>query len=125
MVHWVFENGSRAGALTDFHEQSDIIYLPLISQTGMEGVLAVAVKGSHFTADDLEFLDAIADQIKLALERQSLAVKHRRDLRAMHATRVRSAFADLMLRDDSLSIQTVHALGDALLTVRPEYAVQR
>ena len=125
VVHWVFENGSRAGALTDFHEQSDIIYLPLISQTGMEGVLAVAVKGSHFTADDLEFLDAIADQIKLALERQSLAVKHRRDLRAMHATRVRSAFADLMLRDDSLSIQTVHALGDALLTVRPEYAVQR
>lgn len=125
VVHWVFENATRAGALTDFHEQSDFIYLPLISQTGMEGVLAVAVKGSHFTNDDLEFLDAIADQIKLALERQSLAVKHRRDLRAMHATRVRCAFADLMLRDDSLSIQTVHALGDALLTVRPEYATQR
>ena len=125
VVHWVYENGQRAGALTEFHDQSDSIYLPLISQTGMEGVLAVSAKGARLTADDLEFLDAVADQIELALERQSLASKHRRDLRSMHATRVRCAFDDLMLRDDSLVVQTVHAFGDALLTVRPEYETQR
>lgn len=125
VVHWVYENGQKAGALTEFHEQSDSIYLPLVSQTGMEGVLAVSAKTARFTADDLEFLDAIADQIKLALERQSLGVKHRRDLRAMHATRVRCAFDGYMLRDNSLTVQNVHAFGDSLLTVRPEYEGQR
>lgn len=114
VVHWVFANAAPAGNGTDTHEVSDIYYLPLGGEEGLEGVLAVSCRRSLGLADR-SFLDLVANEIALALERQSLAAKHRRDLQAMHVTDVRSAFVSDVMTIGSTTIDTVHSIADALL----------
>lgn len=114
IVHWVFTNDSPAGSGTGTHEASDICYLPLGSQEGIEGVLAVSCRRSLGLADR-SFLDLVASEISLALERQSLAGKHRRDLQAMHVTDVRNTFVSDITATGATTVATVHALADVLV----------
>lgn len=115
VAHWVFSNGEQAGAGTDTHEASDIFYLPLRSPEGLEGVLAVSCKKHPLSLADRSFLDLVADQVALALERQALAAKHRTDVQAMQVTRIRSRFVGAMVSSAAVTLDTLHAVGDALL----------
>ncbi len=116
VAHWVFANGEPAGSGTDTHAASDACYLPLLSEEGVEGVLAVSDR-RRLSPADRSFLDLVAGQVSVALERQALAAKHRDDLREMHATHVRSVFMGGIAASMRAACDTVHALSDALLGV--------
>lgn len=114
VAHWVFANGEEAGAGTDTHEASDILYLPLMSPEGLEGVLAVSCK-RPLGLSDRSFLDLVADEVALALERQSLAAKHRSDIQVMQVTRIRSRFVGSMVASATTALDTLHVIGDAIM----------
>ena len=115
VAHWVFANGEEAGAGTDTHEASDILYLPLMSPEGLEGVLAVSCK-RPLGSSDLGSLDSVADEVALALERQSLAAKHRSDIQVMQVTRIRSRFVGSMVASATTALDTLPTpIGDAIM----------
>ncbi len=114
VVHWVFTNEEQAGAGTDTHESSDIFYLPLMSPEGLEGVLAVSCK-RPLKLSDRSFLDLVANEVALALERQSLAAKHRSDVQVMQVTRIRSRFVSSMVASAAVVLDTLHTIGDAIM----------
>lgn len=117
VAHWVFANGEPAGAGTDTHEASDIFYLPLASPEGFEGVLAISCKRGPLSLADRGFLGRVADQVALSLERQALAAKHRADIQSMQVTRIRSRFVGSMMSSATVTLDTLHAAGDALVGV--------
>ncbi len=114
VAHWVFANEEEAGAGTDTHEASDILYLPLMSPEGIEGVLALSCK-RPLRLPDRSFLDLVANEVALALERQSLAAKHRSDIQVMQVTRIRSRFVSSMVASATMALDTLHAIGDAIM----------
>lgn len=116
IAHWVFMNGESAGSGTDTHSESYIHYVPLGSEGGIEGVLAISDRRPLSMADR-SFLDLVANQVAFALERQSLAAKHRGDLHVMRATDIRSDFMSALAGSAGVATDTVHALADALLSV--------
>jgi two-component system sensor histidine kinase KdpD len=115
VAHWVFTNLEPAGAGTDTHAESYVLYLPLAGRDGAEGVLAVSCNRS-LSLSERSFLDLVADQVALALERQSLLAKHRDDLRVSHVTAVRSSFVALMVSASSTAADTQHALAELART---------
>lgn len=118
VAHWVFENRAPAGRQTDTHGESDILHLPLLSPGGLEGVLCVSARDG-LGGPERSLLDQVADQVALALERQSLVADHRADRGYMRADGVRGAFSQGLLRASSAAAGTVHALAD-LLASAPE-----
>lgn len=119
IAHWVFSNGEPAGSGTDTHGESYIVYLPLSSEEGIEGVLAVSDRRA-LSPGDRSFLGLVSDQVAYALERQSLASKHRGDLHVMHTTDVRGSFARDVVASMAVVSDTVHVLSDALIGVAEE-----
>ena len=119
VAHWVFANGEEAGNGTDTHGESDLYYLPLEAQEGIEGVLVVSARRPLSLAER-SFLDMVAGQASLALERQSLAAKHRDDLRSMQVTDIRSAFSAAVAAAARTAAGTVHAVADLLVAVPEE-----
>lgn len=116
VAHWVFANGEPAGSGTDTHSASDVLYLPLASEEGVEGVLAVSER-RRLTLAERSFLDLVANQVSFALERQSLAYKHRGDLQLMRASAIRSEFVEGLVASARTVSEMLHVLADALLAV--------
>lgn len=115
VAHWVFANGEPAGSGTDTHSASDALYLPLSSEEGVEGVLAVSQR-RRLTLAERSFLDLVANQVSFALERQSLAYKHRGDLQLMRASEIRSSFVEGLVASSRTASSMLHVLADALLS---------
>ena len=79
-------------------------------------MLAVSER-RRLTLAERSFLDLVANQVSFALERQSLAYKHRGDLQLMRASAIRSEFIEGLVASARTVSEMLHVLADALLAV--------
>jgi two-component system sensor histidine kinase KdpD len=87
VAQWVFEHGQLAGAGTDTLPDVNALYAPLISPRGTVGVLALkSIDLGRFTSpDQRQLLEMAANQLALAIERDSLAEQAQKVLARMKA----------------------------------------
>ena len=70
---WVFQHGQSAGKFTDNLPLSDALYLPLATNSGAVGVMAMRLnQSSPPTIHQRNLLEAFTGQMALALDRQRL-----------------------------------------------------
>lgn len=77
-AHWVFINQKRAGAGTDTLMNSKALYMPVLSQGNVLGVLGIScANGILLDQNNRAFLRRIASLVAMALERQRLSDEQR------------------------------------------------
>ena len=125
VVHWVFSNATAAGNGTDTHEESYIFYLPLAARGNVVGVLGVSAKREPLEAAERSFLELVAGQVMLALERQELAARHVADVDRMRVAEVRETFYASVLASADVASDLVHDLMDVQLALGSDAVVYR
>ena len=70
---WCFVNQKQAGAGTDTLAKAGALYIPVISRGHSLGVIGISCEKSRPSTNSLFFLQLIAAQMAMALERQALA----------------------------------------------------
>ena len=98
VAQWVFDNGHSAGVGTDTLPAARGLYVPLTGSRGPIGVAGLSRPGGPLRPDQFRFLEAMASQVALAVERAQLAeqAEHTRvqiEIRASqeHAAQLRVA----------------------------------
>lgn len=98
-----YQSGSPCGHGTKLFSEAKAYYLPVVSQSGVIGVVGVAMKGnSVLSRTQMEFLDTISTQIAVVLERETLYRKQEETQIQIQRERLR---AD-MLRTISHDLRT-------------------
>jgi len=93
VAQWVFEHGQLAGAGTDTLPDANAIYVPLIGSRGTVGVLALrSIELGRFASpDQRQLIEMVANQLALAIERDSLAEQAQKVLVRMEADSLRNS----------------------------------
>jgi len=98
-----YQSGSPCGHGTKLFSEAKAYYLPVVSQSGVIGVIGVAMKGQGaLSGVQMEFLDTISTQIAVVLERETLYRKQEETQIQIQRERLR---AD-MLRTISHDLRT-------------------
>jgi two-component system sensor histidine kinase KdpD len=71
-AQWVYEHNQPAGRGTDTLPTADALYVPLISQDGPVGVLAIKLRQTQdrLRADQRQLLETFASQVAMAVQRE-------------------------------------------------------
>jgi two-component system sensor histidine kinase KdpD len=71
-AQWVYEHGQSAGYGTDTLPAAEALYVPLISQDGLVGVLAMRLGETQkrLRADQRQLLETFAAQVAMAVQRE-------------------------------------------------------
>lgn len=109
IAHWVFTNAEEAGAGTDTSSTSRIIYLPLLMDSKVIGVVALSLT-RPFAPGERDFLSLVLNQVLGAFEKQALAASHKGGLRAMRVAAVRSEFLSTVVKSVSQASETMSNL---------------
>jgi len=98
-----FQSGNPCGCGTKLFSDANAFYLPVVSQRGVTGIIGIALpKSAALTIVQMEFLDTIAAQIAVVLERETLYQKQEETQIQIQRERLR---AD-MLRTISHDLRT-------------------
>ncbi|NCB73589.1 MAG: DUF4118 domain-containing protein [Clostridia bacterium] len=99
----VYFSGSACGRGTKLFKASNAYYLPVIGQSAVIGVIGVALgEDEELSASQTEFLDTIAPQVAVVLERETLFQKQEETQIQIQRERLRSD----MLRTISHDLRT-------------------
>ena len=124
VAHWVFLNGERAGYGTNTNETSDMLYLPLMQDDSVLGVIAVSCRRPLDTGEE-EFLEAVCGQVLGALELQEMSAGHLRDQRNLEVGTMRDAFRSQFAISNGRSASTIAELARILQATRDDDAAYR
>ena len=103
VCHEAVQSGNPCGCGTKLFPDARAYYMPIISQSGVLGIIGVAMaKVSFLTGAQMEFLDTISTQIAVVLERELLYQKQEETQIQIQRERLR---AD-MLRTISHDLRT-------------------
>ncbi len=85
-----FQSGMPCGAGNELYPACKAYYLPIVGSSGVLGVIGIAKATAHPLPDSQKlFLDAIAAQVALAMERERLYEKQQRGKLEMERERLR------------------------------------
>lgn len=90
VAHWVFINKKYAGAGTETLMGAGALYIPVISQGNVLGVIGISCAKGKFNPNNRLFLRMITSQVAMALERQYLSDEQRRILIESEKEKMRS-----------------------------------
>jgi two-component system sensor histidine kinase KdpD len=101
VAQWAFDNGQMAGLGTSTLPASSGLYLPLNASAGTIGVLGVIPRraGEQWRSDQSQFLEALANQIALALERGQLAEEAEKTRVHVESERLKNALLSSVSHD--------------------------
>lgn len=121
VARWVFAHGRPGGRGTDTIPGASVVAVPIAGAIASAGVLALAQQGgAPLDLEQRGFLEAIARQAALALERERLAAAAREADRRASAEELRST----LLSSVSHDLRTpLAAIVGAVTTVRDEPAL--
>ncbi len=103
VCHEVYFSGNSCGRGTKLFKNARAYYLPVIGQSGVIGVIGIALGGEKtLTVSQTEFLDTIAPQVAVVLEREMLFQKQEETQIQIQRERLRSD----MLRTISHDLRT-------------------
>lgn len=90
VAHWVFVNKKYAGAGSDTLMGAGAFYMPLVSQNRVLGVLGLSCANGKLNQNNRLFLEKIASQVEMALERHYLSGEQRKILIESEKEKMRS-----------------------------------
>lgn len=98
---WCFDNNKPAGRDTDTMPTASGFYLPLLSTTGVVGVLGVMPKNQeyHFSAEERALLETIANLLAASLERVKSAELAERSTVEAESERLRNTLLSSVSHD--------------------------
>ena len=117
VADWVYQHGEPAGLGTETLPGAGALYVPLIGSRGTIGVLALrpSTPGQAFDLEQMHLLEALANQMALALERSRLseATQHARVEAATE--RMRNAILSSVSHDLRTPLATITGAASTLL----------
>jgi two-component system sensor histidine kinase KdpD len=127
VAQWVFDHRQPAGRGTDTLPAADALYVPLAASRGAVGVLALRHDDSAhlLTPDQRSLLDAVADQVALAIERDQLTQAARRSQLHAETENLRSSLLSSVSHDLRTPLSVITGASSALLEGRQGAEAQR
>ena len=98
---WVYERGQKAGKGTETFGVAAALYLPLSTEQGTHGVLAICFNEtvSQFDAERIRLLEAFTKLAAMAINRVKLADQARESLAMVESERLRTALFNSLSHD--------------------------
>lgn len=117
VIQWVMEHQQIAGSGTDTLPASDALYVPLIASRGPVGVLSIhsASPGRLLSPEQWQLLEAFANQIALAIERDELAEEARQSQVHAEAEKLRSSLLSAVSHDLRTPLAVITGASGSLL----------
>src|SRR5262245_21086112 len=117
VAQWAFDNGQPAGLGTPTLPASGGLYLPLTGSSGVIGVLGLSPRQPGFTlrSDQLQFLETMANQVALAIERGQLAEQAERGQVQVEPERLKNTVLSSMSHDIRTPLAVITGAATSLL----------
>ena len=113
---WVFAHGRPAGAGTEECTRSAVFYQPVCAADGVLAVIGLLYDdGGRPDAEQLGFLDSLASQMALALERQRLSEEQNAILMESEREKMRSNLLRAISHDLRTPLTSILGASDAIL----------
>jgi len=123
---WVFEQGEKAGRGTGTMETSEVLYLPLITDGRVRGVLGVHVDSPEFYSqpDQLMLLEAFSSLSAMAITRAQLAEQAKSTEMLAESERLRTALFSSLSHDFRTPLASIIGAVSGLLESDAVYTPQ-
>lgn len=116
LATWVFEQGQKAGCGTQTLSDVTGLYLPLLTEQGVQGVLVVCLNNQdYFQPEQIRLLEAFAGLAALAVNRVKLAEKTRVAQTLVESERLRTALFNSLSRDLRTPLASIIGAVSSLL----------
>ena len=117
VAQWVLDHRQLAGRGTDTLPAADALYIPLAAAHGLVGVLAVCHvdPGYLLSPEQRMFMDAVTDQIALALERDQLTQSARKAQLQAETENLRSSLLSSVSHDLRTPLAVITGASSSLL----------
>lgn len=127
VAQWAFDHRQIAGRGTDTLPASEALYVPLAASHGPVGMLALHHDDpAHMLAPaQRRLLEAVVDQIALAMERDQLAQSARKARLEAETENLRSSLLSSVSHDLRTPLAVITGASSSLLESRPDSESQR
>ncbi len=115
VARWVFVNQKQAGSGTDTLMGAGAFYIPLVSQGRTLGVLGLSCEHGKLSQHSRFFLQMIASQIAMALERQNLSDEQREIIVESEKEKMRSNLLRAISHDLRTPLTGIHGTCSTIL----------
>lgn len=116
-ARWAAERGEEAGWRTGTLPNANFLFLPLRTPHGVIGSLGVKPTGGDLSNENRRMIDAIVDQVSLALERTRLAGEAADARATAEGEKLRSALLSSVSHDLRTPLSSIVGSVSALRTV--------
>ena len=117
VAQWVFDNGRPGGLGTDTLPAASGIYFPLRSSSETIGVLGLSPRrvGEVLRPDQLQFLETLANQIAVAIERAQLAEQAEKNRLQAESERLKNTLLSSVSHDIRTPLAVITGAATSLL----------
>lgn len=116
VAQWAFDNGLAAGIGTDTLPAARGLYLPLAASRGSIGVLGLSRRpGEALRRDHFHFLEAVGNQVALAIERSQLAEQAEANRIQVESERLKNALLSSVSHDIRTPLAAITGAATSLL----------
>ena len=115
VAQWVFINNKQAGAGTDTLSGAQALYIPVVSQGNILGVIGILCASGELTQDNRLFLQAIASLAAMALERNKLSSEQNKIIIETEKEKIRNNLLTLISYDLKAPLREVFDASTAVL----------
>ncbi len=122
---WAFENGREAGFGTDTMPSAKGVYLPLLVEGQVIGVLGLMPSGApRLDADDRRLLEAFAAILASSLKRATIAGEAEKQRVEMEGEKLRNVLLSSVSHDLRTPLASITGLSSSLLLARAKLPVK-
>jgi two-component system sensor histidine kinase KdpD len=115
VAQWVFDNGHPAGVGTDTLPAAHGLYVPLNGSRGPIGVVGLSRPGGPLRPDQFRFLEAMASQVALAVERGQLAEQAEQTRVQVESERLKNTLLSSVSHDFRTPLAVITGAATSLL----------
>jgi two-component system sensor histidine kinase KdpD len=115
VAQWVFDNGHSAGVGTDTLPAARGLYVPLTGSRGPIGVAGLSRPGGPLRPDQFRFLEAMASQVALAVERAQLAEQAEHTRVQIESERLKNTLLSSVSHDFRTPLAVITGAATSLL----------
>lgn len=123
---WVYNHGQKAGRGTDTLGTSEGLYLPLLAEQGVRGVLGIRANNPeiYFQPEQLRLLDAFTSLAAMAVTRAQLAEQAKASHMLTESERLRTALFNSLSHDLRTPLASITGAVTGLLESDNVYSPQ-